>query len=338
MAVRFRADRNKWFATVGKDRDRVGRCFDSEAEAVAWEAKAKAGIIEQRQQEADRIEQTAAAGTIGHVLRVCSGLDWAGKDTSQSDNARRLVRLLGPSTLPSEVTAAAIDRLVVELRGQGLTNATINRYMSALSVMLKRAQRLGLLAELPLMPERRLLREAEPRDLVLPDAWLAEILDAMEQREQRTSIALTLFLWHMGCRVGEALSLTWDRVDLERNRIAFTKTKGCMPRTLPIPAEVRGLLQAMRATGGQACFGLSYEAFLSHYREAKHVACDRLGLGPEVRAEWVIHTLRHTCLTRLAQRGWSAPAISQWAGHKSLAVTQRYVHGSAINLEELMKC
>jgi integrase len=83
---------------------------------------------------------------------------------------------------------------------------------------------------------------------------------------------------------------------------------------------------------------MCYETYLLHYSEAKEAAADRLGLGPEVRKEWVIHTLRHTCLTRLAQRGWSAPAISQWAGHKSLAVTQRYVHGSAINLESLMEC
>ncbi len=337
MAVRYRANRNKWFACVDLDDGRVSRSFNTEAEAVQWEAEAKAGVIQLRQSVAP-VEQSAQQGTLGHVLRICADLDWAGKDQSQVENGRRLVRLLGVTTTPAQVTATALDDLVVQLRSQGLSNGTINRYLSALSVMLKRAQRLGMITTMPLFPERRLLKEAEPRDLVLPDEWFAELLDALEKGEQRKSIALTLFLWHMGCRVGEAIALQWDRVDLDRKRISFVKTKGCMPRTLPIPREVQGLLKAMRAAGGERVFGMCYMTYLQHYTEAKEAAADRLGLGPEVRKEWVIHTLRHTCLTRLAQRGWSAPAISQWAGHKSLAVTQRYVHGSAINLESLMEC
>jgi integrase len=142
----------------------------------------------------------------------------------------------------------------------------------------------------------------------------------------------------MGCRVGEAVKLNWDRVDLARNRISFVKTKGNLPRTLPIPREVQPILKAMKARGSKQVFPISYGAFYDHYRRATHEVCDRLGLSNDVRKEWVIHTLRHTCLTELAKKGWSAPAISQWAGHKTLAVTQRYVHGSAINLEELMEC
>jgi integrase len=236
------------------------------------------------------------------------------------------------------VDAAAIDDLVVAMRQLGLTNGTINRYLSALSGMLKRAQRLGMIDVMPLFPERRLLKESEPRDLVLPAEWLAELLDVMERREQRMSVAVTLFLLHMGCRVGEAIKLTWDRVDLARNRISFVKTKGCMPRTLPIPKEVQPILKAMKARGSERVFPMAYETFHDHYDKAKHEVCDRLQLSDEVRKEWVIHTLRHTCLTELSNRGWGAPAISQWAGHKSLAVTQRYVHGSAINLEKLMEC
>jgi hypothetical protein len=34
-------------------------------------------------------------------------------------------------------------------------------------------------------------------------------------------------------------------------------------------------------------------------------------------------------------RGASAPQIMEWAGHKSLATSQRYVHQSSINLESL---
>jgi len=337
MAVRFRKDRNKWFATIGEGSDRVSRSFETEPEAAQWEAAAKLGVIEKRQEE-QRIKEAQPKGTMGHVFVICRGLDWAGKDPTQVNNAQRLVRMLGPTCLPIEVDAAAIDDLVVTMRQLGLNNGTIKRYLSALRVMLKRAQRLKMISVMPLFPETRLLKEPEPRDLVLPSEWLAELLDVMERREQRLSAAVTLFLWHMGCRVGEAVKLNWDRVDLARNRISFVKTKGNLPRTLPIPREVQPILKAMKARGSKQVFPISYGAFYDHYRRATHEVCDRLGLSNDVRKEWVIHTLRHTCLTELAKKGWSAPAISQWAGHKTLAVTQRYVHGSAINLEELMEC
>ena len=337
MAVHFRKSRNKWQATVTTELGRTSRSFETEAEATQWEILAQQGIIEERQQK-EQFLAAQAKGTMGHVLTICRGLDWAGKDQSQAENAVRLVRMLGAKRLPVEVTAAAIDDLVVALRDLGLSNGTINRYLSALNVMLKRAQRLGMIQIMPLFPEKRLLKEAEPRDLVLPESWFAELLDVLEQREQRLSVGMSLFLWHMGCRVGEAVSLTWDRIDLARNRITFVKTKGCMPRTLPIPQEVLPILKAMKARGDKRVFPMAYETFYDHYSRAKDEVCDRLGLGDGVRKEWVIHTLRHTCLTELAKRGWGAPAISQWAGHKDLSVTQRYVHGSAINLEKLMEC
>jgi integrase len=316
----------------------VSRSFQAEEEATAWEAKAKVGVFEARQQEA-RLRETRHSGdTLAAVLTACMEIDWQGKDQSQAMRAERLVKALGQLTRPANVTAAVIDDMLLRFRSDGLCNGTINRYLSALRVMLLRAQRLGLIDAMPLFPEARLLKEAEPRSLVLPEEWLAELLDDMERRERRLSMQLTLFLWHMGCRVSEALSLSWDRVDLQRNRITFVKTKGNKPRSLPIPEPVKGILRAMEAHGGSTVFGLSYKVFRSHYAESKHAACDKLRLSDDVRREWVVHTLRHTCLTRLAQKGWSAPAICQWAGHGSLNVTQRYVHGSAINLEQLMEC
>ena len=72
--------------------------------------------------------------------------------------------------------------------------------------------------------------------------------------------------------------------------------------------------------------------------DAKHAACDQLGLSPVIREEWVIHTLRHTRITELARSGHSAVAIQQWAGHKSLSVTEKYIHAAGMNLQALAEC
>jgi integrase len=341
MAVRFRADRDRWQAEVGRGRDRQARFFLTEPEAVAWETAAKAGhavSLQQEREKEQRARSPIMAGTLAAVVRVCAGLDWAGKEQTQHENAVRLVAILGADTQPCQITTQVIDLFVLSCQTKKLSNSTIKHYLSALSVVLKRARRLGMIEILPLFPETRTLKAAEPRNLVIPIEWFTEMIDVMEQREQRDYVALSWFLWHMGCRVGEALALTWSRVSLDNNRINFVKTKGNMPRSLPIPAEVLPILRIMKSKDSELVFPIPYSTYRHKYQDARDVACLRLGLSDAVRDEWVIHTLRHTMLTGLAQKGWSAPAICQWAGHGSLAITQRYVHGSAINLEALMNC
>lgn len=275
--------------------------------------------------------------TLHHVLMACHRLDWAGKGPDQLKLGQAIVRFYG-DVAPSSITEQEIDRLLAWLRaagpnGSGCSNGTINRYLSALRVMLKRAQRLRLVDGLPLFPERRLLKEAEPRELVIQDDWYLSLLDQFERMELREDRQLTQFLWLMGCRVSEALGLTWDRV--EPTSILFTKTKGNKARRLPMPGKVLSLLASRNGTGDKV-FNLSYRSYAEHYSAARDAVVERLGLSAETRKAWVIHTLRHTCLTRLASDGWSGPQLQAWGGHSSMAVTQRYIHSSSVDLAHLV--
>jgi hypothetical protein len=54
----------------------------------------------------------------------------------------------------------------------------------------------------------------------------------------------------------------------------------------------------------------------------------------EVRTEdFVIHSLRHTMLTRLGEAGADAFTIMRIAGHSSVTISQRYVHPTPESLE-----
>lgn len=335
MAVRYRRDRNKWLAIINTEGGSKSRCFDTEAEALQWEAAALQGLEEAFVKARAKREFPAESGTMGGLLAHCAKVDWADTEPMQWERARVLVRFLGASTRPCEITEETIDEIVVWRRGQGNSNGTINRYLSALSVMLKRARRLRWINQVPLFPERRTLKEAEPRDLVLPDQWLQLLLDRLEYREQREAYQAVVFLRQMGCRAREALSLSWDRVDLAGGTVQFVKTKGGEARRLPLPAAVEQLLRAREASQGEV-FRLTYDQLHRAYNEARDWVCDTLRLDDATRREWVIHTLRHTRLTELASAGATAPQIRQWAGHSSLSMTQRYVHGSAIDLRSLV--
>ena len=48
--------------------------------------------------------------------------------------------------------------------------------------------------------------------------------------------------------------------------------------------------------------------------------------------QFIPHALRHTCASRLVQRGVSLLVVKEWMGHKSIVTTQRYSHLAAQNL------
>ena len=50
-------------------------------------------------------------------------------------------------------------------------------------------------------------------------------------------------------------------------------------------------------------------------------------------AEFVIHSLRHTMLTRLGEAGTDAFTIKRIAGHSSITISERYVHPTPEGLE-----
>ena len=53
----------------------------------------------------------------------------------------------------------------------------------------------------------------------------------------------------------------------------------------------------------------------------------------KLAGDFVVHSLRHTMLTRLAEAGVDAFTIMRIAGHSTVVVSQRYVHPSSEAVE-----
>jgi integrase len=76
--------------------------------------------------------------------------------------------------------------------------------------------------------------------------------------------------------------------------------------------------------------GESDSSFLATSLNHQHSKVrDLLGLPKD----FVIHSLRHTMLTRLGEAGVDAFTIMKIAGHSSITISQRYVHPSPETLE-----
>jgi site-specific recombinase XerD len=60
-----------------------------------------------------------------------------------------------------------------------------------------------------------------------------------------------------------------------------------------------------------------------------------MGLGED--NQFVPHALRHTCASRLVQRGVPLKVVQEWLGHKTILTTMRYAHLAQSNLMSAMQ-
>jgi len=148
------------------------------------------------------------------------------------------------------------------------------------------------------------LRNAEDSESVLPGALHA--------------IRLLLFT---GCRRSEILRLRWCDVDLER-RSAVIRDAKAGTRTIPLSMPAVALLGVLDRDGGYVLHGV--DPFLplspSALRAGWMRVRARAGLDG-VR----LHDLRHTMGTYAAQAGANAFVVRDLLGHRTLAMTGRYV-------------
>jgi integrase len=154
------------------------------------------------------------------------------------------------------------------------------------------------------------------RTRYLTDAEEARLLEKLPPKYRDVAV----FLFDTGCRVNEALTLTWEDVQHHAalDRVTFWRTKTRRPRTVPLTARAQEVLRRAQAEGQSRPFPIAYHAF--HFRFSR--ARDAAGLGRDV----VVHTARHTCASRLVQRGASLQKVQLWLGRTSLWHTLRYAH------------
>ncbi len=148
----------------------------------------------------------------------------------------------------------------------------------------------------------------------------------------RNRVMLLTGLWS-GMRVGEIASL---RVGDVRNtdgsikaeiRLSAEQTKGRQPRTVFLPKKLRDELahylklrktakdqHPLFITAGRKAFSANVMAQHFHYL-FKHAGI----------AGASSHSMRRTFITNLANKGIGVRVLASLAGHRSIAVTQKYI-------------
>jgi len=172
-------------------------------------------------------------------------------------------------------------------------------------------------------------RFATDDDLARIGRWLS---DAQMAGIVHPSFALAVRLLALtGMRLTEVLTLEWSAVDIQNSAIRLADAKAGA-RIVALGAPTRALLSALEVRGRRYVVAgydptthLQRSAFRTGWRYL------RAGTGLDLRP----HDLRHTAGTFAAQAGANAFLVRDLLGHKTLAMTGRYVERAADPLRAL---
>lgn len=250
-----------------------------------------------------------------------------------------------------EISVARCEQWKVELRKRKGPSATKSA-RTVLSGILGYAARMGVI---PTNPTRDMSpipgsRKAQPRALTRDErtAWIAAM--AADDKAARWDIPdLTRFMLATGCRIGEALAVSWDQVDLDAGTVAIrwhlvrTRGEGLIrvagakslagDRVLKVPRWCVAMLLERRVNelAGYPVFPDT----LGGWRDPGNVLKVMRGARDEAGFGWVTsHVFRKTCVTVLDEAGLSARSIADVAGHSDPSMTQRVYMGRGLVSDE----
>ena len=247
----------------------------------------------------------------------------------------KLDRLLEFRPLASARLDAIDEELIetyVQSRRASVSPASVNRELSTLRKLLGLGYRWKVINRIPVITK---LDGERNRDFVLNHDQELEYLVACPQPLYDAAVLLL----DTGLRIGELVGLEKSHIHLDpskRGKFGYLKVKSGKSknasRSISLTARASAMLRArMAGTDSKWVFpGAGDDAFLATSLNHQHGKVrTKLGLP----TDFVLHSMRHTFLTRLGEAGVDAFTIMKIAGHSSITVSQKYVHPSTEAME-----
>jgi integrase len=228
----------------------------------------------------------------------------------------------------ADVTTAMVKEYISRRMEEGVTNATINRELSAL----KRSFNLAAqctppkVAEVPYIPT---LRESNVRKGFFEYEEFVCLREALPYYAR----PVVTFAYRTGWRKAEVLDLTWERVDLREGTVRLEpgESKNEEARTLYLDSELKAVLKEQMANRRLGCPYVFHRKGqkMADFRKAWVSACRKARLG-----ERVFHDFRRTAVRNMVRAGIPERVAMMRSGHKTRSVFDRYNIVSPNDLKE----
>lgn len=225
----------------------------------------------------------------------------------------RIEEYLG-NTLVKDITEGAIQLMAKELYPD-CSGASLNRLaIVPTQAVINHAAKSKLCSKLTIERFKEETKIKEPATL--------EWVEAFQRHAGPHVGALALFMYLTGARVGEAVALQWDDVDLRKDRTAMIReSKVSTERKAHLPDKLVVVLANLPRVNRRGVFGYSHPNGL---RNAWEGAIARAGIKLLTP-----HSCRHGFATGLLRRGVDVVTVAWLGGWKSPAqVLKTYGHAN----------
>ena len=213
------------------------------------------------------------------------------------------------------------------------SNATVNRYLAALSTAISTAiNEWGWMEENPL---RKVSKLKEPRGRVryLSDEERELLLIACKESHNPDLYLTVILAMSTGGRRAEIWGLSWKCVDLKNGFITFEETKNDEPRSVPLTGHALEMMLERSKTRRIE----TNLVFPSRVDPQKHFDFRRpfvMALKAAQIEDFRWHDLRHCAASYLVMAGVDMGTVAEILGHKTIQMTQRYAHLSPEHLKD----
>ena len=240
----------------------------------------------------------------------------------------------------NKITRPMVNKMMDILKAEHKnSNAVINQKMGYLRVVLQEMEEDGFI-EMIKMPKPRPTKNTKVH--YLTKDMEEELLDWLlcMQRNIEIKVPINKIDWSdvsvsylsardivkclidLGCRVNELLNLEKRFVDFDNNQINFIERKNDQAVAVPMTNRVKKIMKLFcyDKKDFDKVFSLNYSELNAIWQKA------RKDLGYADKKFYTIHLSRHTCASRLVQRGVPILLVKDWLGHEDIENTMIYAH------------
>jgi len=309
------------------------RVFKSTGKFTKKEAKLVEAVEKKKLMEEGTLsprEKRARLKLSEAIKKVYDGRWKNNKDGEKSlRNVEIVMELIGDIQI-SRIDEDVVSDLVIKLEARGIKPGTVNRYLAALKTTLRHNKQPW--------DHINLQKEPQGRIRVLSDEEETTVVNLFRNTVHKSRRAyfsdmgdLTEVLVDTGCRLSEILKITYQDINFETNLLTSWINKGEKPRSIPMTTRARGILLERKNRGLTRPFALNIDQAERAWTWARKT------MGLEEDTEFLIHALRHTCASRLVNKGVDLYVVKEWLGHSSIQVTEKYAHLSPHKLVNAAK-
>lgn len=255
---------------------------------------------------------------------------WSDSDWGlvQIRRSQKILDIMGRDIPVNDISFERIDAVIQHFKKNGASASTLNKINATISKALNLGVDKGWVNRKPKMEWIKTDNGRHRYIIPQEEELMVEVLEKRERFEARDFF---MFLMDTGMRRGEAMNLRARDVHLDKGRLDILKTKNAVPRSVPMTNRVKAIVAARvndkKTLKNEKVFCLSENQIRTAWEDM------RTDMELDDDKEFVLHCLRHSCASRLVQRGVQIQVVQQWLGHKTLAMTLRYAH---LNLDNLM--